>query len=244
MIFPGFLANTYIGIECIGGQEELLNILEGYFRNAVKYHPESQEAGKTTYFSRFGMDFVFQSAATMFKLKSTSPLFSRHQNLLQSLATSLQDLPDDPAVHPPPDYLFFASLIYVHNLLCFNIGGETIKTDIGQNLILAILQYHARATEQRVMEYEIYRTWSDFERDWSEFVRSAEILGVVLPPPAVQLPTDSLPVEGTKIQEPCQASGDAIVDVRVDPLGKRSSSLQENASVHSSLEMDGNDVIA
>jgi len=234
------LANT-----CIGGQEELLNILESYFSNAVKYHPEPEDAGKTTYFSRFAMDFVYQSAATMFKLKPTSPLFSQHQNLLQSLATSLQDLPDDPAVHPPPDYLFFASLIYVHNLLRFNISEETIKTDIGQNLILAILQYHARATQlQRVMEYEIYRTWSDFERDWPEFVQRAEILGVVLPPPAVQLPTDSLPVEGTEIQELCQASGDAIVDVRVDPLGKRSSSLQENASVHSSLEMDDNDVIA
>ena len=237
MIFPGFLANTYIGIECIGGQEELLNILEGYFRNAVKYHPESQEAGKTTYFSRFGMDFVFQSAATMFKLKSTSPLFSRHQNLLQSLATSLQDLPDDLAVHPPPDYLFFASVIYVHYLTRF---GETTKTDIGRNLILAILQYHARATElQRVMEHEMYRIWSDFERDWPDFVRNAERLGIVVHPPAVQLPTDPMPVVGIEIQEPCQASGDAIVDVRVDPLGKRSSSLQENASVRSSSDMDG-----
>ena len=211
-----------INIECLEGQEKLLNILESYFRNAAKYHPEPGDAGKTTYFSSVGSSFVSDSANTLIKLRPTSPLFSQHENLLQSLAASLHDLHDDLAAQPPPDYLFFASLSYVDYFLRYDLDGRIIKTDIGRNLILAILQYHAACGAQlrRDIEEGFHNTLGfGFEEDWPCFVQRAEGLGVVLPPPVAQLVIDSPPLEGAEIQEePCQPFGDAIVNVRVDTL--------------------------
>ena len=226
------------------GHEELLNILQDYFRNAAIYHPQPDDAGNTTYFSLVGADFVFESAFALHQLQPTSPLFSQHENLLQSLATSLQDIHDDLAAHSPPDYLFFASLIYVGWLLSCYPVPEVIKTDIGRNLILVILQYHARFTRLRTdIKEDFYDTLGDFEQDWPDFVKLAEELGVVLPPPGVQPPTYPTPLEGAEIQEePRQLSGDAIVDVRVDPLGEWS--LEDNASAHSSLNMVDDKVTA
>jgi len=223
----------------------LLNILESYFCNAAKYHPEPKDVGKTTYFSKVGASFILGSAIALFKLQlPTSPLFPRHENLLQSLTTGLQDLHDDLVVHPPPDYLFFASLIYVFWLLV--LDTEIIKTDKGQNLILTILQYHTRVTQLRKDEEGFCNTHPSlftFKRDWPDFVERAEGLGVVLPSPAVQLPTDPPTPEDADIQDELwQLSGDAIVDIRVDPLGERA--LKDTASTHSSLEMADDNVTA
>ena len=78
--------------------------------------------------------------------------------------------------------------------------------------------------------------------DWPDFVQSANELGIVLPPPAMP-PSDPPPLEGTEIQEITrQVSGDAIVDVQVEPLGKPSS--KDAAPGHSSLEMADEDATA
>ena len=220
----------------------MLDILTSYFRNAAKYHPEPEDSGKTTYLSKVGADFIFESAKALHKLQPTSPLFSQHKNLLQSIATSLQDLHGDLATSPPPDYLFFASLLYVLCLLRSGLDNQIIKTDIGQNLILAILQYHAHVTQLRkdIEEGFFNNFMFIFEQDWPEFVKLAEKFGIVLRPPVMRLPTDSLPHKGSAIQEePRQPSGDTIVDVRVDPLGERS--WQGNGSFHSALEMANDD---
>jgi len=222
----------------------LLNILESYFRNAAKYHPKPEDAGQTTYFSGVGANFIFESAKALFKLQPTSSLFSQHQNLLQSLGTSLQDLQDNLTVHPPPDYLFFASLLYVLWLLRLGSGAEIIKTDVGQSLILIVLQYRARVTQlRRDIEKGFYNALVyTFERDWPEFVKRAKEIGVFLPAPTVQLPIGPPLLEGSEIQEELrQPSGDVIVDARVDPLGERC--LQEIISAHS-LEMADDDATA
>jgi len=177
----------------------------------------------------------------LFKLQPTSPLFSQHENILQSLTTSIQDLHDDLAAHPPPDYLFFASLTYVYRLLFWNrdIDAKIIKTDIRQNLILAILQYHAHATQLRtVIKEGFYNTCGNFEEDWLEFVQAAEKLGVVLPPPGVQPPTDPSPLQ----EEPHQRAGDAIVEVGADSLSERP--VQGTASTPPSLKMGDNNPTA
>jgi len=217
----------------------LLAILKSYFRHAEKYHPKPDDAGETTYFSQVGVDFLVRSAKALQGLQPTSPLFSQHENLLKSLATSLQVLHDDLAVHPPPDYLFFASLLYIRWPLFYGWDKEIIKTDAGRDLILAILRYHARVTRLRTDIAEgFYNTHGfTFERDWPYFVEHAKELGVVLPPPAVQLLTDPLPLEDAQVQEErCSPSGDAVLEVQVDPLGKRA--LRDNASAHSWLTMD------
>jgi len=80
----------YIILELLDGQhEQLLDILQSYFRHAATYNPDTADAGCTTYFSKVGIDFIFQSAYAASKLKPTSPLFSRHVNVLQSLASDL-----------------------------------------------------------------------------------------------------------------------------------------------------------
>jgi len=222
----------------------LLDILKNYFRNAAKYYPKPEDAGKTTYFSKVGASFIFDSAHYALRLQPTSPLFSQHQNLLKSLATSLQDLHDDLTAHPPPDYLFFASFTYVFCLLYYAPDAGIIKTDIGQSLILAILQYRAHIAQlRRDIEVGFCNAlyWSLFELDWPKFVQLAEKLGVVLPPSAARLATDPTP-EGTGIQEetrePC---GDALVDIRVHP---RKQASQDTAYDHSSSAVDNNTAVA
>ena len=222
-----------LGIECADDQQQLLNILQSYFRNAATYHPKPEDAGKTTYFSEVGLGFILRSAQSLFKLQPTSPLFSQHENILQSLTTSIQDLNNDLAAHPPPDYLFFASLAYVNRLLFWDPEAKIIKTDIRQNLILAILQYHAHVTRLRtVIREDFYNTCSNFEDDWRAFVLHAEKLGVVLP---LQLPTDLPTPESVEIQEESrQRAGHAIVQVGADLLGERS--VQGTTCTPSSLK--------
>jgi len=224
----------------------LLDILKNYFCHATKYHPEPYDAGKTTFFSSVGATFIVASADALCNLQPTSPLFSQHEDLLRLLTTSLQDLHDDLVVHPTPDYLFFASLLY--SLYLFRYGPDyfekIIETDIGQNLILAILQYHARIPRlRRDIEEEFYNTaLFTFGNDWPEFIERAERLGVVLPAPvapAVQLQRDLPSIEGAEIQELLQPSGGAIVDIRVIPLSERS--FQDNAFAHSPSRMDSGD---
>jgi len=82
----------------VDGQEQLLDILQSYFRNAASYHPDEGDAGSTTYFSRIGMSFILRSANAVSKVKLTSPLFSQHVNLLQSLASGLRNFHEDPGV--------------------------------------------------------------------------------------------------------------------------------------------------
>jgi len=219
------------------GQEQLLNILDHYFHNAAKYHPEPDDAGKTTYFSRVGKDFLIRSAQALHKLQPTSPHFSQHTNLLQSLMTSLQDLHDDLAAHPPPDYLFFASFIYVFWFLCSGPDDEILKTDIGQDLILTILQYREYvALLRKDIEEGFYDIFGfSFAHDWLEFVERARKLGIQLPTSAVQLATNSPPLGGIGIlEESRQLSSDTIVDIRGEEWY-----LQDDVSAHSSWEMDG-----
>src|SRR6188768_1088060 len=107
----------YIILELLDGQQEqLLDILQSYFRHAATYNPDTADAGCTTYFCKVGMDFIYESARAASRLKPTSPLFSRDVNVLQSLASDLRDLHDDPEARPSPDYLFFASFAYAYRL--------------------------------------------------------------------------------------------------------------------------------
>jgi len=49
----------YIVLELLDGQEQLLDIVQSYFRNAATYYPVAADAGCTTYFSEVGMDFIY-----------------------------------------------------------------------------------------------------------------------------------------------------------------------------------------
>jgi len=206
-------ANTCVIFKCAEGQEQLLDLLGSYFRNAAKYHPSPEDAGNTTYFSKVGASFILASAHALHKLQPTSPLFSQHENIVQSLATNLQNLHHDFAAHPSPDYLFFASLLYALWLLRFD--GPDAEKDTSQNLIRAILQYHARVSQpRRDIEEGFYNTLGfSFEQDWPDFVQLAKELGVMLPASAIQLATDPLPLGGA---EPHHPAGDTILDVRVN----------------------------
>jgi len=100
----------YIILELLDDhQEQLLDILRSYFRHAATYYPVAADAGCTTYFSQVGMNFIYRSAHAVSELKPTSPLFSPHVNILQSLASDLRGLHEDPEAGPSLDYLFFAS---------------------------------------------------------------------------------------------------------------------------------------
>jgi len=206
----------YIILELLDGQhEQHLDILQGYFRHAATYNPDTADAGCTTYFSRVGIDFVFGSAKAVSILKPTSPLFSRHINVLQSLASDLRDLHEDPEAGPSPDYLFFASFAYANRLLYWD--SDTIVTETGRDLILAILQYRERVIPRKDFEDGFYNLniyeWT-FDDNWSDFVDKARALGILVAPLAQEPPADLPPLESAEIQtEPGHPSGDAVVEV-------------------------------
>jgi len=205
----------YIILEHLDGQEQLLDILQSYFRHAATYNPDTADAGCTTYFSNIVMDFFYESAKAASKLKPTSPLFSRHVNVLQSPASDLRDLPEDPEADPSPDYLFFASFTYAYRLLSWD--SDMIATETGRDLILAILQYRERVIPRKDFEEGFYNMnlfgWT-FDDDWSMFVGRARELGIVVPPLAQEPPADLPPLESAEIQpEPDHPSGDAVVEV-------------------------------
>ena len=216
-------------MEPLDGQEQLLDILQSFFRNAATYYPETADTGCTTYFSRVGLDFVFKLANAASELKPTSPLFSRHTNVLQSLASDLRGRHEDPEAGPSPDYLFFASFAYAYQLLSWD--SELITTATGRDLILAILQYREHVIPRKDLEEGFYNSniyGRKFEDDWSEFVDEAGALGIVVPPSAQEPSADPPSLESAEIQEePDHPSGDAVVEV-----------LHDHASVHSSSKTD------
>jgi len=220
----------YIILELLDGQEQLLDILQSYFCHAVTYNPDTADAGSTTYFSRVGMDFSFQSAYAASKLKPTSPLFSRHTNILQSLASDLRDLHENPEAGPSPDYLFFASFTYANRLLFWDY--DTIVTETGRDLILAMLQYRDRVIPRKDFEEGFYNSdihGRKFDDDWSNFVDEARALGIVVPPPAQEPPADPPSLESAEIQEELDhPSGDAVVEVLHD----------HHSSIRSSSKID------
>ena len=195
-------------------QEQILDILIRYFDNATTYHPEPDEAGTTTYFSTVTADFVYKSTRALRNLEHTPPLFSRHSNLLQNLATRLRDLPDDLTAHLPPDRLFFSSLINGHYLLKMN--SEIIKTETGRDFILALLYYRARIPQPR-KDIEIKLCDSEyFSINWSKFVEDAGVRGLVLPQPTGEPPAEFTTVRGAEITEEASRPGsDATIDVGV-----------------------------
>jgi len=194
-------------LELLDGQEQLLDILQSYFRQAATYNPDTADAGSTTYFCDTGMDFIDESAKATSKLKPTSPLFSRYVNVLQSLVSGLRDLHEDPEAGPSPDYLFFASFTYAHWLLIY--GSDTITTETGRDLILAILQYRERVIPRKDLEAgfcNLNRHGRTFDNGWSDFVAMTR---------ALEGPPADLPLlEYAEIQEePDRPSGDAVVEV-------------------------------
>jgi len=208
----------YIISELLDGQKQLFNILRSYFCHAATYNPDTADAVSTTYFSEVGMDFIFQSAKAVSKLKPTSPLFSRHVNVLQCLASDLRDLLEDPKAWPSPDYLFFASFAYANWLLL--VKSDIITTATGRDLILAILQYHERIIPRKDLEDGFYNSnhygWT-FDDNWSDFVGRARALGIIVPPLSQESLADLPPLESTEIHEkPDHPSGDAVVEVLQD----------------------------
>jgi len=205
----------YIILELLDGQEQLLDILQSYFRHAATYNPDTPDAGCTTYFSDVGVDFVFESAKAASTLKPTSPLFSRHVNVLQSLASDLRDRHEDPEAGPSSDYLFFASFAYANRLLFWE--SDIIATETGRDLILAILQYRERVIPRKDLEDGFYNMniyGQKFDNDWSEFVDKARALGIVVPSLAQEPPADLPPLESAEMQEELDhPSGDAVVEV-------------------------------
>ena len=217
-------------MELLDGQEQHLDILESYFRHAATYNPDTADAGCTTYFSNVGIDFIFESAKAASKLEPTSPLFSPHVNVLQSLASDLRDLHEDPEAGHSPDCLFFASFAHAYWLLSWD--SDIITMETGRDLILAILQYRERVIprkdfEERFYNLDIYQ-WK-FDNDWSKFVDKARVLGIVVPPLAQEPPADLPPLESAEIQpEPDHPSGDAVVEVFHDHASVHSSSKPED----------------
>ena len=198
--------------EPLDGQERLLDILQNYFHNATTYYPDATDVGSTTYFSRVGINFIRKSAIAVSEVKPISPLFSRHINLLQSLASGLRDISDDPEAGPSPDYLFFVSLAYVQWLLLHK--SDTITTETGRDLILAILQFRQRGIPRKDIEDGFYNSYGwVFDDDWPDFVHRARKLGIVVSSPDEKPPAELLLLECTEIKEADHPAGDAVISV-------------------------------
>lgn len=209
-------------MKSLDGQEQLFDILQSYFRNAATYYPDPANAGSTTYFSKVGMDFIDESACVVSRLKPTSPLVSRNIILLQSLTSGLRDLREDAETSPPPDYLFFASFAYVNGLVDYE--SDSITTQTGRDLILAILQYRERIVPQKDVQDGLYDSQL-FDNNWSSFVDCARELGIIVSSPDEKPPADLAPLEAAEIQEGSDhPSGDAVVEILHDHSPSTSSS--------------------
>jgi len=162
------------------------------------------------------------------ELKPTSPIFSRHVELLQSLVSGLLDHheDEDACTEPsrPPDYLFFASFAYVYWLL--GPKSDLITTPTGRDLVLAILQYRARVIPRKDIEDGFYNSYGrgwKFATKWPNFIKSASELGVVVDE---EPPADLAPIEYAE----SRLSGDPVIEVLGDhPLYTRSSSKTDGA---------------
>jgi len=64
----------YTILEFLDRQDQILDILQSYFRHAATYNPDTADASCTTYFSKAGMDFIYDLASIASKLEPTSPL--------------------------------------------------------------------------------------------------------------------------------------------------------------------------
>jgi len=163
------------------------------------------------------MDFMDASAFALSGLKPTFPLFSRHVNLLQLIASFIRGFHDDTEASSSPDYLFFVSFTYVYGLLLRKSGRVVITTEIGRDLILALLQYYGRVRLRKDIEdafHNWYDSWRTFDESWNHFVDCARELGIVVLPPAQE--ADLAPLERAEIQESDHQSGDAVVEVLHD----------------------------
>jgi len=193
---------------------QLLDILRGYFRHDALYHPNTANLESSTYLSSAVGHFLYACADLLPRLKPTSYIFSRHQDLLQSLASGLGSTHTGVETDLPPDHLFFSTLIYVTRLL--NQGSETVTTETGRELILAILQYRSRFYPRDDI-MEMMSTWIEdppaFDHVWSDFVGYARELGIVLPAIAEEQTTDLTPECVEVKEEPQHPLGDAVVDV-------------------------------
>jgi len=165
------------------------------------------------------MDFMDASAFALSGLKPTSPLFSRHVNLVQFIASCIRGFHDDPEAISSPDYLFFVSFTYVYGLLLRESGRIVITTETGRDLILALLQYYERVSPRKDIEdafHNWHDSWRTFDESWNDFVDCARELGIVVLPPAQELLADLAPLERAEIQESDHQSGDAVVEVLHD----------------------------
>jgi len=157
------------------------------------------------------MNFIRESCSELSELKPTSAMFSRHDKLLQSLVAGLQIHHGDPEAGPSPDYLFFASFAYVYWLLVFE--SDTITTETGRDLILAILQYRERVIPGKDLKEHFYNSYGRFDNDWLSFINYATELGMVVPPTAQETPADLTSLDSAEIQERSRLAGDAVVKV-------------------------------
>jgi len=199
----------------LDGQEQLLGILQSYFRNAATYDPDVADAGSTTYFSAVGMCFVYKSAKAMCRLKPTSHLFSQHNNLLQSSASRLRDVHEDPETGPLPDYLFFVSFTYAYRHLLHR--SDTITTKTGRDFILAILQYRDRVIPRKSIEVGFFNSYGwVFDDEWPCFVDRARKYGIVVTPVAEEPLEDLTPPKCANNHETDHLSSDVVVTILRD----------------------------
>ena len=221
-----------IFVLCSDFQIQSLDILQNYFRHAALYHPKPADFQNSTYLSSSVGHFLSDCVRFLSRLKPSSSVFSRHEDLLQFLASILGSADCD--TDPPPDYLFFSSLLYVTSLL--SRGSETMTTRIGQELILAMLQYRSRFQPRedvfQVLVPMLVRS-QGFDRTWRHFVERARELRIILPPTAEEQTTDLKPVKCLGFQEETQHSfGDALVDL--SKVGEQV--FRDEQSTHSSEE--------
>jgi len=158
------------------------------------------------------MDFIHSSVLAVSELKPLSPLCFRHVNILQSLASCLRSLPADPEAGPWPDYLFFASFTYVHQLLLNE--SDIITTETGRDLILAIYQYRERVNPRKDIQDRFFNSngcGRAIDANWPSFVNCTEAL--VIPTPAQEPSADLASIKCAEIQEiRDHTSGDAVVE--------------------------------
>jgi len=145
-------------------------------------------------------------------VKPTSPLFSRHVNLLQLLASGLRVLPEAGA---SPDYLFFASFCYVCGLLRYE--SDIITTEPGRNLILAIYQYRRRVVPRKDIQDGFYKShhhgWT-FDDNWTEYDTCTRQIGIEVPLPSQEPAAYLSPLGFVELEEELDhPSDDAVVEV-------------------------------
>jgi len=158
----------------LGSEAQFMHIIEQIFGHASQHRPKSTDIGADTFYSLSGYSFLEHVADILASVPPSSPLFSQHLRLLQSITHAIcanANTPESSGLN----YLLFSSRVYTGRLLFHH--SEVIRTEIGHDLLSAVLRHSQRLPAH---DEELHDSLGISDWKWERFLKMTHDSGVVL----------------------------------------------------------------